>query len=117
MKEFIDKLIERLENHAFFLTFNFEAEKYLKFNKVISIVNQLAEEYKATISKTENVGWIPCSKQEEPTENGRYLVYVQHYSNKDLYDTCMVDWFGEWKVSYEWNVIAWHPIAPYTEGE
>lgn len=46
MKEFIEKLIGRLEENSFLLTFNFESEKYLKLNKSKEIVNQLAEEYK-----------------------------------------------------------------------
>ena len=78
------------------------------------IVNELAEEYKVSEMPT---GWIPCSVQEEPTENGKYIVWVQHFENKDLYSTDYVYWFGEWTVSYDWNVIAWMPVAPYTEGE
>lgn len=105
MKEFIDKLIERLEEIK-------AKAKPWDFGGVclaIEIVNELAEEYKG--------GWIPCSVQEEPTENGKYIVCVQHFENKDLYNTEYVYWLGEWKVSYDWNVIAWMPIEPYTEGE
>ena len=158
MNEFINKLIDRLEETRWTTIFDtsciFENSK---LDKCIEIVNQLAEEYKhcalcylqspceyqnaeSSCEKCEeynnekhycpkfcyvienavkelkehNNGWIPCSEQEEPTENGKYFVYVQHYSNKDLYDVCIVDWFGEWKVSYNWNVIAWMPLpAPY----
>ena len=87
--------------------------------KSIEIINQLAEEHNNTsteyINSSENLtSWIPCSEQEEPKENGKYLVYVQHYSNEDLYDICVVDWLGEWKVSYNWNILAWQPLpAPY----
>lgn len=163
MKEFIDKLIERLEEESN----NAEAEMHIladseyslpcqydridieeckskTFCEAISIVNELAEEYnkryEPTIdlinygidgynmhlkeqyrkgyedAKKEN-GWIPCSVQEEPTENGKYIVWVQHFENKDLYSVDFVYWLGEWKVSYDWNVIAWMPIAPYTKGE
>ena len=38
MKEFIEKLIGRLEVNSFPLTFNFETESYLKYNKVKEIV-------------------------------------------------------------------------------
>lgn len=122
MKEFIEKLIGRLEERKTHfgtlvvvgkddLVLNYNLGKMHSLEDAIEIVNQLAEEHKG--------GWIPCSEQEEPTENGQYIVSVQHYSNKDLYDVCLVDWFGEWKVSYEWNVLAWMPLPePYQkEGE
>lgn len=68
MKEFIEKLIGRLEINSFPLTFNFETEKYLKFDKTKEIVNQLAEEY--------NNGWIPCSER-FPDKSDWYLAIFQ----------------------------------------
>lgn len=104
MKEFIDKLIERLGNHAFFLNFNFEAEKYLKFDKTISIINELAKEY--------NGGWIPCSER-LPKVNGWYLV-------TNTLGVVQQQYYGasHWQKLMDEAVIAWCELpAPYTEGE
>ena len=49
MKEFIEKLIERLEEHSFSLVINWEKGKYLRKDKAIEIVNELAEEYKGKL--------------------------------------------------------------------
>ena len=115
MKEFIDKLIERLE----------EAKAKAKpwdFGGVclaISIVNQLAEEYKG--------GWIPCSER-LPEEAGDYL--VTQYAEKSIFDYCDAyrvsiiffddknGWWDDIDNSCGWNIIAWKALpAPYTEVE
>lgn len=58
MKEFIDKLIERLEERKFgCLAHRQFIPQVVKLDDVISIVNKLAQEY--------NDGWIPCSGCED----------------------------------------------------
>lgn len=61
MKEFVEKLISRLEE-LFCGEYNTE---YIKKDEVLKIVNQVAEEY--------NNGWISV-KDRLPTEEGSYLV-------------------------------------------
>ena len=73
MKEFIDKLIERLEEHktkAYVTGFTnnpYELGACHAMDDAVKIVNQLAEEY--------NNGWIPVSSG-NPKETGLYQVTV-----------------------------------------
>lgn len=164
MKEFIDKLISRLEELK-----KIEKDRpddcdeegygdaeqiyddgrsqgrYEQTNKIIQIVNELAEEYKdaevlnmAQISadyakarleelkRISNNGWIPCSERLPSREeyqkcNGQFIVsdgnrtYATYF---DIYDTLK---FGEPtmdKFKVDKCVITWMPLpAPYTEGE
>lgn len=79
MKEFVEKLIGRLEErrneennnslcemneNGHTLDFECSVGKTNAFNESISIVNELAEEY--------NNGWIPCSER-LPSKNERWL--------------------------------------------
>jgi hypothetical protein len=128
MKEFIDKLIERLEEEKKYCSYNPQIRDEA-INKSISIVNELAEEYKVSEMPT---GWIPCSERlpEENVLDNEYvepsdavLVFTKYNSYKvsrywgnrrnkrDYYD-----WVD---INYRVNeVIAWQPLpAPYTEGE
>jgi hypothetical protein len=111
MKEFIEKLIGRLERNAFPLTYNFRTEKYLKFDKAKEIVKDLAEEYKG--------GWIPVS---ERLPDEWQTVLVQDF--EDYYEVCNCETkqgvkgfsSGDWWASAN-NYIAWMPLpAPYKEG-
>lgn len=114
MKEFIDKLIERLEE---------EKEGYsdttyyaLGIGSAIKIVNKLAEEYKG--------GWIPCS--EGLPENNVFVLAmttnvgmaVVKHINKVRIGVFECEWTNNrtyWRAE---EVIAWMPLpAPYTEGE
>ena len=85
MKEFIDKLIERLREESYFVRprGRSESETVVEINEAISIINKLAEEYKhCTLCylqspceyQNENVmlpnelladenGWISCSER------------------------------------------------------
>ena len=131
MKEFIDKLIERLKEklleyinkannemieNGHTLDFeNFLGHKEAYENVLYDIVKELVEEYKG--------GWIPCSV-ELPKEQGWYLAHVKHRLNglvtieKVIWKKCK---YGSWKFYRKGNdceVIAWMPLpAPYTEGE
>lgn len=112
MKEFIEKLIGRLEEKAN-QTWLVLAERN-GYERAIEIVNQLAEEYKGTISKTENVGWIPCSER-LPEVSGEYYTYV-YYDGHYMYSVDEIDCDGiikEWNCSPDYQIIAWKPIAHY----
>lgn len=112
MKEFIEKLIERLEEETQYVDLSNSSSpvrcvvKAIHPQKVIEIINQLAEEYNQNsdqdlmiveslpslypmmqpfeveaihrvVERTkDNNGWIPCS--ELPEENGMYLCTVFH---------------------------------------
>ncbi len=118
MKEFAEKLIERLEE--FIETAKSEGDyTYIKpFEIVKDAVKDLAEEH--------NNGWIPCSerlpsKEEYQKCNGQFIVsdgnrtYATYF---DIYDTLK---FGEptiTKFVIDRCVIAWQPLpAPYKKGE
>ena len=126
MKEFVKKLIGRLEELrtcSDFGTCNHCQNRWcpmelLEADEVIKIVNQLAEEY--------NNGWIPCSerlpnKEEYLKDDGRFIVtdgnriYMTHF---DIYETQkfgvpQLNGFCEDKC-----VVAWQPLpAPFQKGE
>jgi hypothetical protein len=121
MKEFIDKLIERLEEEKKYCSYNPQIRDEA-INKSISIVNQLAEEYKG--------GWIPCSERLPETDD--YVLCWYEY--RIMQGTCegemkqtygigyylkpFKNWGGEVSYGRDCKVIAWMPLsAPYTEGE
>jgi hypothetical protein len=133
MKEFIDKLIERLEEKERNCLHNqivFEKKHSLRlaticeikagvYNDAIKISNKLAEEYKL-FGKTEQVkgGWIPVSER-LPKEDERILCL-----HSDGFIDCGVligeTWccdMDEYAVIRD-DIYAWMPLpAPYTEGE
>ena len=106
MKEFIEKLIGRLEEKAN-QTWLVLAERN-GYERAIEIVNKLAEEY--------NNGWIPCSER-LPSEG--QTVLVQDF--EDYYEVCNCETKNGIKgfSSWEWwssanNYLAWQPLpAPY----
>ena len=125
MKEFIEKLIERLEELKTFkinladamseLMKKDKLDNYISKEEVIEIVNQLAEEY--------NNGWIPCSER-LPEPGKRYLVTAVwkdgDFKKHSVYDA-VYGKDGLWhtynyeRVSYE--VIAWQPLPPAFKGK
>ena len=64
MKEFVEKLIDRLKHKIIAPYFAINAE-YVTFRNVEKIANELVEEY--------NNGWIPCNER-LPEPGKRYLV-------------------------------------------
>ena len=126
MKEFIDKLIERLEElkelHAELIKDGLEEDYHSGCEgmcvDIIEIVNELAEEYKG--------GWIPVSER-FPERNKNVLCWAK--STARCGDACFVGscdngfWFLQTAVdtlSYptQYEVVAWCELpAPYTEGE
>ena len=99
MKEFIEKLIGRLEY--------LQKDKYVLAPTVCYVlegvkqyVNQLAEEY--------NNGWIPCSER-LPDKKGTYLVTVEKFGVTFARFTGQKD-----NLHFDANVIAWQSLpAPY----
>lgn len=139
MKEFIEKLIARLEeisvsrdNDGVINGCNMgiceddDCLKCLK-KKVISIVNQLAEEYINTSTDTSS-GWVACSER-LPEEDGNYLVQqddgrinILHYCkgwNCTYMDVDKTRWSNACERK---DIIAWQPLPqplpqPYKENE
>ena len=118
MNEFIEKLIGRLEEEKRLVPYNRlldtiedkpkEVGQLMTYQRVIEIVNQLAEEY--------NNDWIPCSER-LPSEG--QTVLVQDF--EDYYEVCNCETkngikgfsSGEWWSSAN-NYLAWLPLpAPY----
>ena len=133
MQKFIKKLIERLEEEKqkdvsdakFYRDTKNEklciayTSKARAFQDAISIVNQLAEEYRVSEMPT---GWITVSER-LPKEDFYCIVTVEYTNgNKEVnfgwFDRASVCWYvgaGEFRTT---NVLAWMPFpAPYTEGE
>lgn len=138
MKEFIEKLIGRLEekeNEAVLKApntsdiSNVEYQKWMMksygFKESIEIVNQLAEEYKGNLS--ENLtGWIPCSeklpdKEEFLRNDGRFIVTDGNRRYQSIYDiyqggfrTLVLSTNGGiergWNFEVDNCVIAWQPL-------
>lgn len=140
MKEFINKLIGRLEELKTYYAEDFSqgyscevdcVEKY----EVKKIVNELAEEYINTSTDTStnsldastntSSGWIPCSERlpEMPKENPLF-----EYKPLELYLVSLSStdypWRAFWNGKYftdgfsKVEPIAWMPLpAPYKEGE
>lgn len=129
MKEFIEKLIGRLEalrNDKYVNGVDrFTTREKRVFDIAEEIVNQLAEEYKEinipTIDAGELLGngWIPCSSGVLPqmgnTDN-KLIWVTMHQKGVDFYFTRKVNWnhyYKRWewdngkKIADEWEVVAW----------
>ncbi len=145
MKEFIDKLIERMKEYK---KQWMDADYLDGIDEIIEIINELAEEYKGKdCSKCsrrswyqkgysdaeKNNGWIPCSERLPSKEEcGAYgskefqVTIPQSCRNKTIsmhfaYETVRGKEVARWKWRGSispWEVIAWKNLdAPYTEGE
>ena len=116
MNEFINKLIERLEeaSHWEESTFdedgccNDDSEEVVYLYRAIEIVNQLAEEY--------NGGWIPCSER-LPKERREVLVWD---SNQEMHCVAWYNpptniWYSnDFEIADSKFIIAWRPLpTPY----
>lgn len=122
MKEFVEKLIERLEEEKK----SYEAEHAWNYAKgleyAVSIVNQLAEEYKGNLSEKLK-GWIPCTEKlpEEETKvivsTKMDVVRVGTYTKR--YGYCMEEGFiCEDIFMYMNTALAWQPLpSPYNPEE
>ena len=108
MKEFIDKLIERLgekRNEKYINGVSkFPSREQKVFDIAETIVNQLAEEY--------NNGWIPCSER-LPESDGQYLVTIKKSNEVTIldFDTYNNEWTNFECITVH-NVIAWR-LLPF----
>lgn len=106
MKEFVEKLIERL-GEAFH-----DVNPYVE-RVVVKIVNQLAEEY--------NNDWIPCEVDLPKIPNSYLVTKMCENDDNPIYETAHeIFWTtdGKWDCERdeycEWKVIAWRDkLAPY----
>lgn len=138
MKEFIEKLIERLEeevrstremqtiqckgNDGYGTPLQSKLSgEICALLKVKNIVNQLAEEYSVSAKNAHTGGWIPCDKElpPQPKENPAF-------DNKALELYLVSDGYSDYPFRAFWNgkffvdgfssvdVIAWQPLPePY----
>ena len=117
MKEFIEKLIGRLEARKKIILshkiIDAEDESMIfTYNETINIVNELAEEYNNTSTDTSS-GWIACSER-LPEANQKVLT-----CDKDGWISVNVNmpYIGvrnDFECGY---YVAWMPLpAPYKEG-
>ena len=114
MKQFIDKLISRLEERVNVYSSGYGCMscevRAVPISEVKKAVNQLAEEYKG--------GWIPCSK-ELPVWHDNVLVCTER-GGRTIASMRLTenDWYDMYDTKIE-NVIAWMPLPePYQkEGE
>lgn len=130
MKEFIDKLISRLEelynDNDKMKKKAYEEQDWENFElfthgnegvkESIEIINELAEEYKVPEMPT---GWIPCSER-LPEDGVKVLCYGSNALGRMRYEvSCYSHKLRWWKCSVITDVFAWMPLptAPYTEGE
>ena len=119
MKEFIDKLIERLEENKIKRSDDspYGIGVLNGYAEAISIVNQLAEEYKL-FGNSEQVkgGWIACSER-LPEDGVKVLCYGSNALGRMRYEvSCYSHKLRWWKCSVITDVFAWMPLpAPYTE--
>ena len=113
MKEFVEKLIEKIKVTSLEIIVTGTKDKpyfEIKYKEVgkedynigyssydlnnvlnwkeecFEIVNQLAEEYGKDTNVTTNNGWIPCEK-ELPSKSGKYIVTQERYSIDDIFHT------------------------------
>ena len=124
MKEFIEKLIERLEEHCGIKSEVCDCNGVCSecdFKASIEIVKELAEECKG--------GWIPCGEK-LPKENIQVIVTAEKGGHR--YTTDAYFYNGKFYNKHYYkipvgelndssvgdNVLAWMPLpAPYKEGE
>ena len=113
MKEFVEKLIGRLEEEKKQAQCEGSLSFAMGFKVAISIVNELAEEY--------NNGWIPCSER-LPEMNQKVLAsYEDRYLSaaNGVCEGMYVYTWGKWDISDyavedDYKVIAWQPLPqPY----
>ena len=121
MKEFIDKLIGRLEELKTEALDKWDGgASHRAYSKAIDIANELAEEY--------NNGWIPCSERLPDNDNevlcwyeyrimqGTCIGEMTHRYGIGWYSKKSDIWVGEVSVGVDCKVIAWQPLPqPYAE--
>ncbi len=116
MKEFIEKLIERLGEYktkAYVTGFTnnpYELGACHAMDDAIKIVNQLAEEYGKDTNVTTN-GWIPCSERLPKDKTWNLFIDKKGNVSVERYKEDCIDHFypiGRW-FNLE-DAIAWMPL-------
>ena len=59
--------------------------------------------------------WI--SVEDRPRKDNKYLAVLQFYKEPKDKTIEVVEYYGEWKVNYEWNVICYKPLPEPPKGE
>lgn len=118
MKEFIEKLIGRLEEAKNRARRHYNYGNETAYLYSIEIVNELAEEYKVSEMPT---GWIPCSER-LPKDDSMCLVTVEYSSgrievNYGWFDRVGVSWYVGMHEFRTTNVHAWMPLPPVWKGD
>ena len=124
MKEFVDKLISRLEELENLFIKGNSNNVATGVNRAIKTVNQLAEEYKLFGNSEQlNDGWIPCNDQLPPHSDDLLLIQCngKPRNNISLVNAfCLASYTGEgWILEMypEWkdaDVVAWKNLGePY----
>lgn len=125
MKEFVDKLISRLEENSFDMSLENPDCKAVWTDKAIEIINELAEEYSANTPQKSANGWIACEKALPET----YEYVLVWCKGRFIDGTCVgeeCEWYGigimygdKWTVYQckdirDIEVLAWQPLPqPY----
>ena len=102
MKEFVEKLIDRLEK-----------EIPLYTGKIKRIINELSDEYKSNLSGN-LTGWIPCSER-LPEEKDDVLVWKDDMHSIARFNKPTKSWYSnDFPFDESDEVIAWQPLPePY----
>ena len=131
MKEFVEKLIERLEEKSFIMQCaDNKFHNFINVDKIKNTINQLAEEYNQDSTKN-NQGWIPVAErlpQEEENEGSLCIVVIvmlkngivtSGWCNRYLKKWYVLDYCSDYPIPHEYeDVIAWMPLPePYKECE
>lgn len=59
--------------------------------------------------------WV--SVEDRPKKDNKYLVVLQFYKEPKDRIIEVVEYYGEWKVNYEWNVVCYKPLPEPPKGE
>lgn len=107
MKEFVEKLIERLEEEAGRVVIGgkiiYQENYFIEIDNAIKIVNQLSKEY---VPETNAGKWIPCSER-LPEKEGKYLVFLERWNTITFSKFKDVMGYKHFDNGY---VIAWQPL-------
>ena len=136
MKEFVEKLIGRLEEEkesspcrntqckeCKYINQCYEGEMCYKvcIDNIKEIVNQLAEEYGKDTNVTTNNGWIPCSERlPDDFMSMAYLTTVKGHFYPEVKYYCVANhkWYSNERTTKEVKVIAWMPLpVAFQKGE
>ena len=142
MKEFVEKLIERLEEYQYTHLWEHDSEECLHcqeneddwcscrnchvclLDKVKKIVKQLAEEYNQYSTKN-NQGWIPCSERLPDTDEYIFLSFencstpaIGRYEEDEEGGAFYIGDDDESCIFYGLFANAWQPLPkPYKQEE